>query len=120
MTINWTQFKGDYVKWTEVGQVVTGVVRAVRIGNYKDKQYPELVLDTEDGTRILSASQSALMRQLADDPPGVGESIRVEYLGEGETKQAGQNPVKLFKVTVEHKSGSVTAPADAPAPADLA
>jgi hypothetical protein len=64
MTINWTQFKGDYIKWTVIGQIVTGVVRAVRIGSYKDKTYPELVLDTKDGTRILSASQRI------DDLPG--------------------------------------------------
>jgi hypothetical protein len=115
MTIDWNQFRGDYVKWTAAGQVVTGELRAVRIGNYKGKEYPELVLETEDGTRILSASQSALMRQLAEDPPGVGDIVRVEYLGEGDARP-GQSPVKLFGVDVLRKT---TPAASAPSPSDL-
>jgi hypothetical protein len=115
MTIDWTQFKGEYVKWTAAGQVVTGELRAARIGSYKDKQYPELVLETDDGTRILSASQSALMRQLAEDPPRIGDTVTVEYLGEGEAK-AGQSPVKLFDVEIVHHSGSAPS---TPAPEEL-
>lgn len=103
MSINWDEFKGDYIKWTEPGQVVEGVVTAVRVSTFKDKTYPELDIETPQGKRTISANQASLKRQLADDPPAIGEYLQVEYLGEGEAK-SGQSPIKNFRVTVTHGS----------------
>jgi hypothetical protein len=102
--MDWSKYKGDYIKWTESGQVVEGVVQAIKEATYQGKDYPELTLGTEDGTRILPASQAGLMRLLAEDPPEVGDRIRVEYKGEGEARP-GQSAIKLFVVDVTHRSG---------------
>jgi hypothetical protein len=100
-TINWNNFKGEYVKFETPGMVVEGTVTRLSIGNYKGKDYPEIVVETSEGSRTISANQASLKRRLADDPPAIGEHLHVEYLGEGEAK-AGQNPIKNFRVVVTH------------------
>jgi hypothetical protein len=101
--IDWGKYKGNFVKWETVGQTVDGTVVDMRTGSYKGKDYPELVVHEEDGDRIVSASQGRLQRQLADDPPGLGDALRVEYLGEGPSRGDEMHPPKLFKVTVTHR-----------------
>jgi hypothetical protein len=108
----WDEFRGDWIKWIEPGQVVEGVVTSMRVSEFKGKRHPELVID---GQPKVAASQTNLHRQLAQDPPAIGERIRIEYLGEGEAK-AGQNAPKLFTVNVTHANGSAPA---GPAPSDL-
>jgi hypothetical protein len=114
--INWSEFKGDYVKWFDVDQEVTGRLLRVRVESYKDKRYPELLLQTADGTRIISASQANLMRQLAENPPAIGDMVSVQYLGEGEARP-GQSAVKLFAVQVW--SDKATTASSTPEPSDL-
>jgi hypothetical protein len=109
--MNWDEFRSEYVRWTTPGQVVEGDLRLARKGDYMGREFPELILDTEDGTRIVSASQANLMRQLAEDPPAVGDWVRIEYLGEGEARP-GQSPPKLFLVTVTHKSRPTASASD--------
>jgi hypothetical protein len=111
-SIPWDEFKGDYIKWIEDAQVEEGTVEALRIGSYQGRQYPELLLNG----RWLSASQVNLKRQLAEDPPEVGDFVRVKYLGEGEARP-GQSAVKLFEVTVRHFASGKAEP---PPVADLA
>ena len=108
---DWNAYKGDYVRWTNTPDRLSGVVEQVRTGSYQGKSYPEIVLNTAEGVRILSASQANLMRQLAEDPPAIGDTLTVEYLGEG-TARPGQSAPKLFRVHVEHRAGSAPAVAD--------
>jgi hypothetical protein len=115
MTIDWNQFKGDWVKWDRP-QVVEGVVTHIAIGSYLDATYPELTIRTATGDLRMSANQTQLQRALADDPPNLGDSIRVEYLGEADNARPGYNPTKRFAVKVTHLSA---APPAAPAPSDL-
>ena len=102
-SINWDSFKGEFVKWTDVDQLVEGTVTELRVGNYKGKTYPEVVIETAEGSRTVSANQASLKRQLADDPPAIGDTISIRYMGEGE-KKGDQNPIKLFHVKVGHRS----------------
>jgi hypothetical protein len=115
MTLDWSQFRGDYVRWTTRGQTVRGIVREARLGSYQQRVYPELVLQTAEGVLVLSAWHANLMRQLADDPPAIGDDVTIEYLGGGEAK-AGQSPVKLFRVEVVHRGQPPRPPL---APSDL-
>ena len=108
-TVDWSKFQSDYVKWAEVHQVVEGSTVDVGIGSYQGKEYPELKIRTADGVVTLSASQTQLARKLAEDPPAIGDHVRVEYLGEADTAKPGQSPAKLFKVDVTHKGASAPA-----------
>ena len=112
--IDWSKFQSEYIKWLRTGQIVEGHVLDIGIGSYQGKEFPELKIRTESGDTVtLSASQAVLMRSIADDPPSVGDSIYIEYLGEAETAKPGQAPAKLFAVKVTHRG------ADAPTGADL-
>jgi hypothetical protein len=113
--VDWSQFKSDWVSFKVPGTVVEGTVLSVRIGSYQGKSYPELELRTVAGDVKVSAGPANLQRQLADDPPAVGDGIRIEYLGESDHAQPGMNPAKLFKVVVTHQPGPA-APVPQPTP----
>ena len=112
MPIDWDKFKEDgFARWDKVGKHYEGLVVLVRTGSYMGKEFPELVLDQGPGRRelTLGVSQANLQRQMADDPPELGDYIEVTYTGDGGAK-AGQNPVKLF--SYERKAGTVPKVAD--------
>ena len=106
MSIDWSRFKGQYVRWDSPGTVIAGVVSHIGIGSYQQKEYPELTVRTDDGDQIVSANQSGLQRALADDPPVVGDGIRIEYLGEASTAAPGFHPAKKFTVVVTHRTAA--------------
>lgn len=92
---------GDYVKFNEVGDQVIGVIKEVREGKDFNRQpCPELVLETDDGEKTLTAGQVRLKAELAEKRPQVGDKIRVVYSGVGDAKP-GNAPPKLFTVDVK-------------------
>jgi hypothetical protein len=109
MSFDWNRFKGDYMKWEQPGVIVDGTVIHVGLASGFGAEYPELKIRTADGDVIVSATQSGLQRQLAENPPAIGDDIAIEYLGESDKAQPGRNPAKLFRVTVTHRSTSVAA-----------
>ena len=113
MSYDWNRFTPDsnYVSWEKPGDKVTGTLKHLGIGSGFGREYPELTIITTEGEKILSAAQVNLIRQLQDDPPALGDGITVEFLGEGEAR-GGNNPAKLFRVTVEHRSASNVAASD--------
>ena len=112
--IDWSRFKSDFVTWTQPGMVVEGTILALGLGSLKGKEYPELKVRTADGDVTVSANQTVLQRLLADDPPVIGDNIRIEYIGEADHAQPGFNPAKLFQVTVTHRQapGQVASTSD--------
>jgi hypothetical protein len=111
MSVDWDRYKSDgasgYVRWTQVGQEVHGLVLSVRTGSGFGQEYPELVLRTEEGDLTLSVAQVALQRLLADDPPVVGDEVHIKFVGEAKASTPGHNAAKLFDVTVTHNTQRV-------------
>lgn len=114
---NWKGYKqsGGYISFDEPGDKATGEILSITTGqDYKKNPCPELVLDTEDGPRTVTAGQAVLKSRLAEHEPQVGDYISIEFTGYGEAKK-GQNAPKMFDVAVDR------AAKDAPATAaDLA
>lgn len=117
---DWNRWKGTYVRFERPGTVVEGVLTRLNVGSYLGKEYPELTLRTYDGDEIVSASPQALQRALADDPPMLGDTVRIEYLGEATTAAPGYNPAKLFKYSVVHQTVASAPPPGAVAQAPAA
>jgi hypothetical protein len=109
---------GDFIKFNDVGDSVTGTITAVRKHMFEDgKVVPQIELDTADGPKTLTAGQVRLKAALAEKRPGVGDLLTVTLTGI--EKRAGGKTLKHFDVTV----GPVTAapaPAFVPAPAAAA
>lgn len=92
--------ESPWFKFREVGDEVTGEVLEVREGaTFNGDPVPELVLGTEDGQAIITASQVMLLEAIIDVAPEIGETIRVAYVGNGEAKPGKAAP-KLFEVQV--------------------
>ena len=103
---------GEYVKFNEVGDTVTGTVTALGVKHWDDgNKSPQLTLDTDEGPKTLTAGQVRLKLALAEQRPEVGDRIRVE-LTQIE-KRSGGKTLKHFKVDVQR--GSTAAAAAAPA-----
>lgn len=98
----WDRFKGDFVKFENVGDGIRGVVRSLTFdgSDFNGKDCPKLVIEEEDGSvRTVTAGQVMLQRTLAEKQPDVGDKISIVYSGNGEGKP-GRAPAKLFDVEV--------------------
>lgn len=103
---------GDFVKFENVGDTVTGTITAVRKHMFDDgKIVPQIEVDTADGPKTITAGQIRLKAALAEKRPGVGDLLTIT-LSDIE-KRAGGKTLKHFNVTV----GPVAA---TPAPAQAA
>lgn len=103
---------GDFIKFEQVGDTITGTITAVRKHMFDDgKVVPQIELDTADGPKTVTAGQVRLKAALAEKRPGVGDLLTIT-LSEIE-KRAGGKTLKHFTVVV----GPVAAPAPAPAAA---
>lgn len=92
---------GDYIKFSEVGDKVVGVVLRIGLGSdFNGNPCPQIVLDTEDGEKTVNCGQANLKAQvMALDPrPKAGDKMRITF---SETKPAAKGELKVF--TVEHK-----------------
>ncbi len=103
---------GDYMKFEEIGDRITGTIKKVREGeDYSRNPCPELILEiNEDGDeQTVTAGQAGLKMALAEKRPQVGDRIRITYSGNGSAKP-GQNPMKEFTVEVKPGEPVVSAP----------
>ncbi len=105
---------GDYIKFETIGDTVTGAIVAVKKHTFDDgKVVPQIILDTDDGERIVTAGQIRLKAALAEKRPGVGDTLTITLTDV--EKRAGGKTLKHFDVVVG--PASVATPAPAPAPA---
>jgi hypothetical protein len=95
------QLGGGFMKWETPGQAVEGVLQSVEQDTYPDgREYLVLTIETEDGVVKVSDGPVMLARALADAAPAIGDSLRVEYLGESEKSVPGRSPAKLFRIDI--------------------
>lgn len=105
---------GDYVKFDSVGDTVTGKILVLGIKRWDDGSVaPQLVLDTADGERTLTAGQVRLKSALQEKRPEEGDTITVT-LSEIE-KRSGGKTLKHFDVQVA-RAGDPAASAPAATP----
>lgn len=103
---------GDYIKFETIGDTVTGNIVAIKKHTFDDgKVVPQIILDTDDGERIVTAGQIRLKAALAEKRPGVGDTLTIT-LSDVE-KRAGGKTLKHFDVVVGPASVATPAPAAA-------
>lgn len=103
----------DYIRFEQVGDTVTGTVLSVRAHRFDDgKVVPQILLDTVDGERTLTAGQVRLKALLAEQRPEAGDSLSVTLTNI--EKRAGGKTLKDFDVIVQKDAAKPAAvPADA-------
>jgi hypothetical protein len=100
---DWDEYAntGDWITFAQVGDSAVGTVKAVRRGkDFNGNPCPELVIETTDGEKTLTAGQVMLKSALAVAQPQVGDKIAIVYSGIGDAKP-GKAPAKLFEVSVQ-------------------
>lgn len=105
---------GEFVKFENVGDTVSGTVTAVRAHRFDDGSVaPQVLLATDDGEeRTITAGQVRLKAALAEQRPEAGDHLTVTFTQN--EKRAGGKTLKHFDVTVTRAG---TSPAPAPAAA---
>jgi hypothetical protein len=104
MSIDWNQFErpsGDFNRWKpeNEGDTISGIVKTLRIATMPDgNRYPSLTI-TSNGTDFdLLASQTQLLRLLAEKKPQPGDTITITHTRV--EKLAGGKTMKHFTVEV--------------------
>ena len=100
---------GEFVKFENVGDTVSGNVTAIRAHRFDDgKVVPQVLLVTDDGEeRTMTAGQVQLKAKLAEQRPESGDHVTVT-LSEIE-KRTGGKTLKHFDVVVT-RGGANPAP----------
>ena len=110
---------GEFVKFENVGDTVSGTINAVRAHRFDDGSVaPQVLLTTDDGEeRTVTAGQVRLKAELATQRPEPGDHVTITFT-EVE-KRSGGKTLKHFKVEVTRggKPAQPATPAAAPAPA---
>ena len=71
-----------YVTFENVGDSVEGTITDIGLQSWEDGTVtPKITLDTEEGTRIITAGQVRLRIALAEKRPEVGDYLRVSLIG---------------------------------------
>lgn len=105
---------GDYIKFENVGDTVTGQVLSIGAHKWEDGSVsPQLVLSTAEGEKTLTAGQVRLKAALAEKRPNVGDTITITYADL--EKRAGGKTLKHFDVKVVFGDGFITSAPVAPA-----
>lgn len=100
---------GDYIKFDQVGDTVTGTILASRIHRWDDgTASPQLLLDVDGEEKSLTAGQVRLKAALAEKRPENGDTITVTLTDI--EKRSGGKTLKHFDVKVD-RSGGAAAPA---------
>jgi hypothetical protein len=94
---------GSFVKWTEVGQSVEGVIVSFTTDGGQDfdgKPCPELTLDTAEGLQTVTCAQANIKSKVLGNAAKLvpGARCRVTYSGTYESKNG--TPGKEFRVAV--------------------
>lgn len=107
---------GEFVKFENVGDTVTGTVNAVRAHRFDDGSVaPQVLITTDTGEeRTITAGQVRLKAELAAQRPEPGDHITITHT-EVE-KRSGGKTLKHFTVQV-NRGGQTAAPVAATAPA---
>ncbi len=102
---------GEFVKFENPGDTVSGTVNTVRAHRFDDGQVaPQLLLTTDDGEeRTVTAGQIRLKTALAEQRPEAGDHITITYTQQ--EKRAGGKTLKHFDVAVNRGGGAVSTPA---------
>lgn len=111
---------GDYIKFDEVGDTVTGTVVAVRAHRWDDGSVcPQIIINVDGEEKTITAGQVRLKVALAEQRPEPGDLLTVTFT-ENE-KRAGGKTLKHFDVQVQRGNGKAPAkPASKAAPAAAA
>jgi len=95
---------GNYAKFENVGDTVSGKVIAIGAHRWDDGSVsPQITLDSADGEITVTAGQVRLKAALAEKRPNVGDSLTIT-LTQIE-KRAGGKTLKHFDVTVSKGDG---------------
>jgi hypothetical protein len=108
---------GEFVKFENVGDTISGTVNAVRAHRFDDGSVaPQILITTDSGEeRTITAGQVRLKTELATQRPEPGDHIKVTFT-EVE-KRSGGKTLKHFAVEVNRGGGAPTQPAQPAAPA---
>lgn len=113
---------GAYIKFDAIGDTVTGTVVNITAHRWDDGSVsPQVLLDTADGEKTVTAGQVRLKSALAEQRPERGDTITIT-LSDIE-KRSGGKTLKHFTVDVVRAGSApaaappapVAAPAEAPA-----
>lgn len=100
---------GEYVKFVEVGDTVTGKIVSQHLHTFDDgKVVPQIILDCDGEQRTLTAGQVRLKAALAEQRPATGDTLTVT-LTQIE-KRSGTKTLKHFDVTVARAGAATPAP----------
>jgi hypothetical protein len=104
MSINWQDFAkptGDFNKWKpeNEGDAIAGVITGLRVATMPDgNKYPSFTIDVNGVATEVLASQTQLLRILAEKKPAVGDTISITFTRL--EKLQGSKTLKHFDVTV--------------------
>lgn len=105
------KINSDYIKFENPGDTASGTIVAIRAHKFDDGNVvPQIILNTADGEKTVTAGQMQLKALLAEKRPNVGDNISITFT-EIE-KRSGGKTLKKFDVQV----GAAVATAAAPAP----
>ena len=109
---------GEFVKFENVGDSVSGTVTAVRAHRFDDGSVaPQILLTTDDGEeRTVTAGQVRLKAELAAQRPEAGDHIAITFTEE--ERRSGGKTLKHFSVKVARGGGSAVTSTPAAAPTE--
>lgn len=102
MSIDWSTFEaptGEFNRWKPEtpGDKIHGKITSLRIATMPDgRKLPALTIATDLGDRDMLASQTVLLRLLAEKKPTIGDIITIVY--EREERLANGRTLKHFNV----------------------
>jgi uncharacterized protein YhfF len=93
------KINSDYIKFENPGDNATGTIVAIRAHKFDDGNVvPQIILNTADGEKTVTAGQMQLKALLAEKRPNVGDNITITFT-EIE-KRSGGKTLKKFDVQV--------------------
>jgi hypothetical protein len=97
---------GDFVKFENVGDTISGTISAVRAHRFDDgKVAPQILLTTDDGEeKTITAGQVRLKVALSEERPEAGDHITITL--SNVEKRAGGKTLKHFEVKVTRGNGA--------------
>ena len=89
----------DYIRFENPGDTASGTIVAIRAHKFDDGNVvPQIILNTADGEKTVTAGQMQLKAMLAEKRPNVGDTITITFT-EVE-KRSGGKTLKKFDVQV--------------------
>ena len=108
------KINSDYIKFENPGDTAKGVIVAIRAHKFEDGNVvPQIILNTAEGEKTLTAGQLQLKAMLAEKRPNVGDHITIVFT-EIE-KRSGGKTLKKFDVQIGATLSTATVAAAATA-----